>query len=169
MITDDKITEIFCMMDEFCKNLDETLNKQLRLCVGNDGKRHRDRKGRLSESEIMTILVAYHFGTFSNFKSYYLFFIKIHMHKDFPDAVSYNRFVELMPRVFFKMMLFMYLQAFGKCSGISFVDSTMIPICNNMRRYFNKVLPGSPPMGRELWAGATVSSCTSCATIPARY
>ena len=148
MITEDKITEIFCMMDEFCKNLDETLNKQLRLCEGNDGKRHRDRKGRLSESEIMTILVAYHFGTFSNFKSYYLFFIKIHMHKDFPDAVSYNRFVELMPRVFFKMMLFMYLQAFGKCSGISFVDSTMIPICNNMRRYFNKVFAGFAADGK---------------------
>ena len=83
----------------------QTLNKQLKLSDGNEVKRHRDRKGRLSDSEIMTILVAYHFGTFSNFKSYYLFFIKIHMHRDFPDAVSYNRFVELMPRVFFKMML----------------------------------------------------------------
>ncbi len=65
MITKDKITEIFCMIDEFCKNLDKTLNKQLRLCDGKDGKRHRDRKGKLSESEIMTILIAYHFGTFS--------------------------------------------------------------------------------------------------------
>lgn len=57
----------------------------------------------------------------------------------FPDAVSYNRFVELMPRVFFHMMLFMKLRGFGKCSGISFVDSTMIPVCHNLRRYANKV------------------------------
>ena len=27
MITEDKITEIFCMMDEFCKNLDENIEE----------------------------------------------------------------------------------------------------------------------------------------------
>ena len=47
--------------------------------------------------------------------------------------------LEIMPRVFFKMMLFMKLYAFGKCTGITFVDSTMIPVCHNVRRYFNKV------------------------------
>ena len=37
--------------------------KNLRLPSHNsDGKRYRNRKGRLSESEIMTILVCYHFG-----------------------------------------------------------------------------------------------------------
>ena len=40
------------------------------------------------------------------------------------------------------MMLFMKLQGFGKCSGISFVDSTMIPVCHNLRRYANKVFRG---------------------------
>ena len=44
-----------------------------------------------------------------------------------------------MPRVFFLMMLFMKLYAFGKCTGITFVDSTMIPVCHNIRRYMNKV------------------------------
>lgn len=33
----------------------------------------------------------------------------------------------------------MRIYAFDKCSGISFVDSTMIPVCHNVRRYFNKV------------------------------
>ena len=60
----------------------------------------------------------------------------------FPASVSYNRFVELMPRIFFKMMFFMKLYAFGKCTGITFVDSTMIPVCYNVRRYFNKVFAG---------------------------
>ena len=44
-----------------------------------------------------------------------------------------------MPRVFFKMMLFMKLYAFGKCTGITFVDNMMIPVCYNVKRYFNKV------------------------------
>ena len=73
MITKDKVTEIFCIIDEFDKNLSAELAKNLRLPSHNsDGKRYRNRKGRLSESEIMTILVCYHFGTYCNFKEYYL-------------------------------------------------------------------------------------------------
>ena len=53
-----------------------------------------------------------------------------------------------MPRVFFMMMLFMKLHAFGKCSGISFVDSTMIPVCHNLRRYANKVFRGLAKDGK---------------------
>ena len=56
MITKDKGIEIFCIIDEFDKNLSEELSKNLRLpSVGKDGIRHRNRPGRLSESEIMTI------------------------------------------------------------------------------------------------------------------
>lgn len=53
-----------------------------------------------------------------------------------------------MTRVFFKMMMFMKLYAFGKCSGNSFVDSTMIPVCHNVRRYFNKVFKGLAKDGK---------------------
>ena len=53
----------------------------------------------MSDSEIMTVLIMFHFGTFDNFKHYYLHFIRIHLKHDFPDAVSYNRFVELESRV----------------------------------------------------------------------
>ena len=57
MITKDKITEIFCIIDEFDKNLDDELKKNQRLTNQNgNGKRYRNRKGRLSESEVMTIL-----------------------------------------------------------------------------------------------------------------
>lgn len=96
----------------------------------------------------MTILVCYHFGSFANSKHYYLFYIRRHLSGCFPDAVSYNRFVELMPRMFFHMMLFMKLQGFGKCSGISFVDSTMIPVCYNLCRYVYKVFKGLATDGK---------------------
>ena len=52
----------------------------------------------------MTILLYFHFGTFRNFKHYYLFFIKGTMKSYFPKAVSYNRFVELESRVFFQLI-----------------------------------------------------------------
>ena len=37
------------------------------------------------------------------------------------------------------MMLFMKVCGFGKCCGVSFGDSMMIPGCHNLRRYANKV------------------------------
>ena len=79
---------------------------------------------------------------------YYLHFIRIHLRRDFPDAVSYNRFVELESRVFFKMMFFLNLHSFGRCTGITFVDSTMIPVCHNLRRYANKVFAGLATDGK---------------------
>ena len=149
MITKDKVIEIFCIIDEFDKNLNVELSKNLCLPPYNsNGKRCRNRKGRLSESEIMTILVGYHFGTYRNFKEYYQNCIRGWLRHEFPAALSYNRFVELMPRVFLKMMLFMKLHAFGRCTGITFVDSTMIPVCHNVRRHFNKVFAGLAKNGK---------------------
>ena len=65
MITKDKVIEFFCIIDEFDKNLNVELSKNLCLpSYNSNGKRCRNRKGRLSESEIMAILVCYHFGTY---------------------------------------------------------------------------------------------------------
>ena len=64
----------------------------------------------MSDSEIMTILIMFHFGTFDNFQHYCLHFIRIHLRRDFPETVFYNRFVELESRVFFKVMFFQNLQ-----------------------------------------------------------
>ena len=44
MITKDKVTEIFYIIDEFDKNLDGELKKNLRLPTHNgNGKRYRNR------------------------------------------------------------------------------------------------------------------------------
>ena len=132
-------------------------------------KRMRNCKGQMSKSEIMTILLCYHFGSFRNFKHYYHFFIEEHLASDFLYAVPYTRFVELMPCVFFDLMPFMRIQGFGKCMGISFVDSTMIPVCHNMRRKFNKVFDGLAKNGKGTMGWCLVSSCICCATRWATY
>lgn len=54
----------------------------------------------------MTILLPFHFGTFRKFKHYYLSYIKGAMKSYFPNAVSYNRFVELESRGFLPLMFF---------------------------------------------------------------
>ena len=146
MITKDKVTEIFCIIDEFCKHFDAE-NAQ-KVLISSKVTPRRRRAASMSDSEIMTILLLFHFGSYRNFKHYYLSFIKIIQKKEFPTAVSYNRFVELEGRVFFQMMFFLNLQTFGRCTGITFVDSTMIPICHNLRRYANKVFKGIATDGK---------------------
>ena len=81
--------------------------------MSSDGKPRRYRKASLSDSEIMTILIVFYFGSFRNFKYCYLFFIRQHMKASFSNAVSYNRVVELKNRVFFQMTFFLNLSAFG--------------------------------------------------------
>ena len=116
--------------------------------MGSDGKKHRMRKASLSDSEIMTIPLIFHFGSFRNFKHYYLFYANKTIASYFPASVSYNRFVELESRVFFQLMFFLNLKGFGRCTGITFVDSTMIPVCHNMRRYANRVFKGIATDGK---------------------
>ena len=74
MTTDYKVTELFCIIDEFCKHVDA--ENAGNLLEDNSGVKRRRRAASLSDSEIMTILLYFHFGTFRNFKHYYLFFIK---------------------------------------------------------------------------------------------
>ena len=69
-----KLSELFCIIDEFCKHFDA--ENAGNLLEDNSGVKRRRRQASLSDSEIMTILLYFHFGTFRNFKHYYLFFIK---------------------------------------------------------------------------------------------
>ncbi len=43
--------------------------------------------------------------------------VRVHLHREFPDAVSYNMFVKFESRVFFKLMSFLKLYAFGFCTA----------------------------------------------------
>ena len=77
MLTNDKIIEIFCMADDFCKNFSQEIKKH--QLQPKDGKKHRNRPCEMSDSEIMTVLLLFHFGTFKNFKHYYLHYIGVHL------------------------------------------------------------------------------------------
>ena len=66
MISRDKVTEIFCIIDEFCKFF-EAENAE-KLLITSDERRRRRRSASMSDSEIMTVLLLFHFGSFRNFK-----------------------------------------------------------------------------------------------------
>ena len=55
MLSEDKVTEIFCLADDFCKIFNETVKKY--TLEPNAGKRHHNKPNKLSNAEIITIMV----------------------------------------------------------------------------------------------------------------
>lgn len=126
-MTDTNLVEIFCIFDEFCKYFTPKLKKH---SLEVSGKRHRNRPCRMSDSEIMTILVLFHTRRFRDLKSFYLGYVCRHLRKDFPHTISYNRFVERQAQVAMQLLLFLQTCALGKCTGISIIDSTPLVSCH---------------------------------------
>ena len=52
------------------------------------------------------------------------------MTKEFPNLVSYNRMVELKSSSFIPMMIYLKTKGLSDCTGISFVDSTPLRVCD---------------------------------------
>ncbi len=88
-----EILPLFCEIDDFYKVFEKVYEFR---ALGN-GKR-RNRKTRLSQSEVMTILVMYHASGYKNLKAFYLEEIIRHHSLEFPDLCSYRRFVQLQAR-----------------------------------------------------------------------
>ncbi len=73
----------------------------------------------MSDAEMITILVLFHSNTFRNFKHFYLFYVCRELKDEFPNLLSYTRFVERMPRVAIPLLLFLKLALMGECTGIN--------------------------------------------------
>ena len=73
----------------------------------------------------------------------------IHHRKDYPDIVSYNRFVEIMKFALVPLILYTIKARFGKCSGISFIDSTPLKVCDNHRIHNHRVFSEYAKTGKS--------------------
>lgn len=137
------ILRLFFDCDEFCR----VFEPPLRALLLNDGKRHRHRESTLSTSEVMTIVILFQASGFRNLKTYYTQYVCVHMRREFPNLVSYERFVELQSQTALPLTAFLQTR-FGRCTGISFVDATSIAICHNRRIESNKVFRGLAKRGK---------------------
>lgn len=137
------LLELFCDVDDFWQAFYPIWKHQLM----EDGKVKRIRPTQLSMSEIMTIVICFHQSHYRDFKAYYTAHVSVYWRSAFPDLVSYNRFVELMPRVLIPLLAYMRVRK-GGCTGISFVDSTPLQVCHNRRIYRHKVFSGLAERGK---------------------
>jgi hypothetical protein len=67
MLTPDNNTEIFCITDDFYKEFTKEITKK--QFSQSDGKKHHNRSCEMSHSEIMRILLMFHFVTFQKFQT----------------------------------------------------------------------------------------------------
>ena len=146
MLSSHKVTEIFFIIDEFDKNFEKIVSDH--SLVQNTDLKQRNRKSTLSDSEVMTILILFHSGHYRDLKHYYINHVKKHMKSEFPQTVSYNRFVELQKKVVVKLAIFLKMFCLGKCIGISYIDSTPIRVCYIKREKQHKVFKGFAQKGQ---------------------
>ena len=146
MLSSHKVTEIFFIIDEFDKNFEKIVSDH--SLVQNTDLKQRNRKSTLSDSEVMTILILFHSGHYRDLKHYYINHVKKHMKSEFPQTVSYNRFIELQKKVVVKLAIFLKMFCLGKCTGISYIDSTPIRVCHIKREKQHKVFKGFAQKGQ---------------------
>jgi len=136
-------TEIFCKADDFYQAFWPEFQRHL-VTTGVE----RQRSGQMSISEMLTIVILFHHSGFQNFKRFYQFWVLKYHKKEFPHAVCYARFVQLMPKILVPLTAFM--NSLKKQSkGIAFIDSTHLTVCKNPRIKRNRVFKGLAAHGRS--------------------
>ena len=146
MFSEAKVTEIYCMADDFCK---EFAKAQEKYMVEDRNHKHRNKPNRMSDAEIMFILILFHSGGFRCFKHYYKEYVCKHLKHLFLRRVSYNRFAELEKDVLLPLTIFIKKVLLGTCTGISFVDSTPLRVCRNQRILIHKTFEGLAERGKS--------------------
>lgn len=142
------MVELYVIIDDFCKKFMPKLNKLLK----NKHSNMRNRTGMLSMSEIVLILILFPHSEFKCFKWFYVNKICVEYKSYFHQLPSYNRFVELMPKGILTLsrLLNYLMYEFRKQSpGISYIDSTRVPVCHNKRNTSHKVFESIAEVGKS--------------------
>ena len=122
------ILDLYCSVDAFWQHFEPLWERELLA----SGHRRRRRATRLHPAEILTILILFQQSGYRTFKGFYREHVQVHLRQEFPQLVSYTRFVDLMPRYLVPLAVYVQTQR-GPCTGISFIDSTSLAVCHSAR------------------------------------
>ena len=73
---DANIVDIFYLVDEFCKEFNQVTEEH--ILQKDCSKKSRKRAFRMSDSEVITIMIYFHLGQFRNLKHFYIKHIQVH-------------------------------------------------------------------------------------------
>ena len=137
------ILELFCSVDDFWMQFAPKWQSELLAA----GKLQRVRATQMHPSEMMTIVILFQQSHYRTFKAYYTEYVQRHLRREFPTLVSYQRFIELMPSLLVPLLAYLHTQL-GRCTGISFIDSTKLAVCHNARIRQHRVFDGRAARGK---------------------
>lgn len=140
----ESLVELFVHVDDFC----QVFLPQREQHLLQSGLMQRQRERSLSLSEVMTILIHFHQSQYRNFKAYYCEYVLPHLRSEFPDLVSYTRFVDFIPSALLPLWAYFRQTCLGDCTGISFINSTSLDVCLNQRIASHKVFAGLAERGK---------------------
>src|ERR1044072_2569833 len=122
------ILPLFADLDDFCQRFEPTFRtKQLA-----SGTVQRHRQATLLLSEVMTIIVWFQQSGYRTFKDYYRKEVCLHLRDEFPQLVSYNRFVELMPAALVPLCFYLQTRK-GQTAALALFYSFLIAVCHKRR------------------------------------
>jgi transposase len=137
------LLELYCAVDDFWQAFEPIWHQQQLA----SGERKRWRSRELSESEMMTLVIHFHQARYRDFKSYYTQYVQVHLRAEFPSLVSYGRFIQLLPDLLEPLCVFLHT-CLGTVTGIAFIDSTALTVCDNRRIHSHKVFEGLAARGK---------------------
>jgi len=137
------LEDLFCDVDDFCRRFLPVWHRQQLQYQ----ERQRLRGGRLALSEIMTILIHFHQSHYRNFKAYYLLYVCRHLAGAFPNRLSYNRLVAVIPTALVPLCVYLHTRK-GLVTGIAFIDATSLVVCHNRRIQSHKVFKSVARRGK---------------------
>ncbi|HEX8532127.1 MAG TPA: IS982 family transposase [Cytophagales bacterium] len=134
-INEIKLIALFVEIDDLLKSLQAY--QQARQV----GKARRPtRVCELSQSEVCTILAAYHLSGYKCFEYYYRQVIKNTHASYFPQAPSYERFLVLVSRCYTLMWLWsLHCCLKASRTGLYFIDSKRLEVCHLKREHSHRV------------------------------
>lgn len=143
------LTELFIFVDDVCQEHRHTWVGEQKM-IGqytDETTKTRNRKSKMSDSEICTILIEFHRSSVRCFKHYYLRYVTPLLKREFPNLLSYSRFVTLAQRMVYPLLFCLELLK-GKCTGFAFADAMAIAVCHNKRISRHMVFEGIAQRGK---------------------
>ncbi|KJV85716.1 transposase [Orientia tsutsugamushi] len=136
------IITVYYLIDNFCKIYQDWERKRL---IPSSNQRNRD--GKLSLAELLTITIYFYLSPCKDFKNYYLYYLR-YKYKEYFCLPSYSRIIQLLPRMLLPLAVLMhYLK--GEETGIYYIDSTKLAICHNTRISSNRVFNRFSKIGKS--------------------
>ena len=103
--------------------------------------RYHNKPNRMSDAEIMVILILFHSRGFRCFKHYYKEYVCKHLKGMFPQCVFYNRFVELEKEVLLPLTIFIGCEDILVENCVGWTDCTNVFLADpwSAERFVNLV------------------------------